>query len=93
MAQQNEYDEIDLRKVKKETAEMLVLIGKNIKKLRENASLSQMDIGFYIFADKSSISDLERGVPKNITLLTLKKLATLFDVKVEELFKEIDESF
>ncbi len=62
-------------------------IGKNIKTFRLENSMSQSDVAFYIFTDKSLISALERGVCKNITLLTLIKFCKLFDRNIEDFFK------
>lgn len=82
------FDEISIPAAKNKTQNTLKTIGKNIKRLRIEGELSQGDTAFFIFGDKSMISSLERGSHKNITLLTLIKIATLFDVEVEDLLKE-----
>jgi transcriptional regulator with XRE-family HTH domain len=72
----------------KTTADKLNIIGKNIKKLRDKHKMTQADLSFYIFADKSLISALERNVQKNITLLTLGRIAKLFELSVVDLLQE-----
>lgn len=79
------FDEICLDQTKDLTKEKLKIIGDNIKKLRKKSGLTQADVAFFIFSDKSLISALERGVTTNITLGSLTKIATLFDVNIESL--------
>lgn len=83
-----EFDEICINKCKKITSKQLELIGQNIKKLRLKNKLTQSDVSFYIFSDKSIISSIERGVQKNVTLLTLVKIAELFELELEDLLRE-----
>lgn len=82
-----QFDEICKKSCETLTVDKLAIVGKNIKKLRLKNKLTQSDIAFYVFSDKSLISSLERGAQKNVTLLTLIKLSELFSIKVEELFK------
>lgn len=88
MATTPQFDEISKIKCKELTAEQLSIVGKNIKRLRLKNKLTQSDVSFYIFSDKSLISALERNVAKNINLLTLIKIAELFSITVEDLLKE-----
>lgn len=85
----HQFNEIDLNLAKELTKEKVVLIGKNIKKLRKRNKLTQSDVAFYIFSDKSLISALERGVNTNINLESIQKIAVLFDVSIISLFEHL----
>lgn len=76
------FDEVSKRDCKDETKVYLEKVGEKLKTLRKKYNLTQMDVAFYIFADKSLISAIERKVVKNITLCTLTKLAKLFKTNV-----------
>ena len=80
------FDEICSKQATICTCDNLKILGKNIKKIREENKLTQSDVAFYIFSDKSLISALERGVYKNITLFTVVKLMMLFGTNIEDLF-------
>lgn len=80
---ERKIDEICLNELSKETKKSLIIIGKNIKNLRLKNKLTQNDLAFYCYLDISVISKLERGVAKNITLITLQKLSLLFEVPLE----------
>lgn len=82
------FDEINQAECKKQTEEMLKTAGNNLKKLRETHNLSQSDVAFFTFSDKSSISSLERGITKNTTLLTLVRLSELFNINLNELLND-----
>ena len=81
--------EICLKSAKEKTESLIKIIGKNIRKLRIDKKLTQNDIAFNSWVEPSYISAVERGSYKNITLLSLMKLSILFEVKPEDLFKEI----
>lgn len=81
-------DEISKQDVALLCHQQVINIGKNIKKFRKLKGLTQSDVAFYIFADKSLISALERGVQKNITLLTLTRLCKLFRKNFEDFLAE-----
>lgn len=81
------FDEICKKSCKKLTENYLNEIGKKIKKMRLENNLTQADVGFYIFSDKSLISSIERGVQKNVNLLTLIKISELFNISLEELIR------
>lgn len=84
----SQFDEICKKSCANFTANQLIIVGKNIKKLRLKGKISQNDLAFYVFSDKSLISALERGVSKNVTLLTLIKLSEVFKVKLQDLLKD-----
>lgn len=83
------FDEIDKKLTKNLTKEKLICIGKNVRRLRKENNLTQMDVSFYMFCDKSTISNLERGCLNNITLYSIMRLTELFDIKIEDLIREI----
>lgn len=78
---------MSMKDIQKCVEEELHTIGINLKTFRLERDMTQSDVAFYIFTDKSLISALERGVCKNVTLHTLTKLCKLFDKKIEDLFK------
>jgi len=82
------FEEIDRRDCKNLTQDILENVGKKIRKMRLEGGISQLDSAFYLFAEKSFISNLENGKVKNTTLLTLVKIAELFKIKVEDLLKD-----
>lgn len=82
------FDEICKKSCAEITYNQLKTVGKNIKKLRTERNITQNDLGYFIFSDKSLISALERGKQKNITFLTLIKLAEALKVKLEDLLNE-----
>lgn len=62
--------------------------GRNLRKARLNAGLSQMQVAKSIHADKSYISNLEQG-KKNPTLFTLSKLAKSIGISISKLLRDI----
>ncbi len=70
---------------KKETSAKFYLksVGENIKHYRKQRGLSLDVLGLDIGLDKSNMHKIEAG--KNITLLTLLKLAVVLKVKPEQL--------
>ncbi len=84
-----EFDEINVQKVKDLTQSEIIKIGINLKKMRLKNHLTQQDVAFYIFTDKSFISALERGKCDNITLLSLNKIIELFNITFKDLFLDV----
>lgn len=80
-------DEIDRKVVSGKSKERICKIGAYIKRLRYFNNITQQDLAFYIFSDKSLISELERGNCSNITLHTLMKIADVFKIEVEVLVR------
>lgn len=62
--------------------------GRNLRKARLKAGLSQMQIAKSIRADKSYISNLEQG-KKNPTLFTISKLAKGIGISISKLLQDI----
>lgn len=88
MGEQNTFDEICVKCVKVIASEQLQTVGKNVRKIRLKHKLTQADVAYFVFGDKSTISALERNKLKNITLLTLIKIADVLKVKLMDLFQE-----
>ena len=61
---------------------MAVLIGENIKALREEMGFNQMSIARFLNVDQSLISKIEKG-ERSISSDMLYKLACLFGVTVD----------
>ncbi len=88
MKKQIIFDEINRPECKELTHRTLKKLGEKLKELRIEGKLSQLDMSFYTYSEKSFISNLENGKIRNTTLLTLVKLAQLFEVTVEDLLKD-----
>ncbi len=79
-------EEINKSEICKRVKSKMLKIGSHIKCLRKEHNLTQQDLAFYIFSDKSLISELERGNAKNITVSTLMKISDVFNIAVDDLF-------
>ena len=60
------------------------LLGKNIKKYRENKGLTQNDLAEYVELSREYIADIERGL-KHISLRKLFMIADVLQVKCSDL--------
>lgn len=80
-------EEMDLRRVSALLEEKIILIGENVYQLRKKAGITQQTLAFYILSDKGVICNIERGKCNNITVHTLVKIAEVFKVSVDDLFK------
>jgi transcriptional regulator with XRE-family HTH domain len=65
-----------------------VRLGQRLRKLREKAGLSQVEMAYRFGIDRGHISDLERG-KKNICLPMLEVLSRGFEISISELFKGV----
>lgn len=63
-------------------------VGKRIKEIREQKSISQKDLSFSADLDRSYIASVESG-QRNISIVNLEKIANALDVTLSELFKGI----
>ncbi len=79
-------EEINKSEVLKKVKAKMLKIGTHIKKLRQQHNITQQDLAFYIYSDKSLISELERGSAKNIAVSTLIKISDVFNITVDDLF-------
>lgn len=60
-------------------------VGSNIKKIRLSKNMSQGDISRKLNIDRGYISKIEKG-EKNITIITIEKIARALNIPVEKLF-------
>jgi len=68
------------------TRDILLLIGINIRRLRKERKWSQADLALKVDMHRSYVGAIERG-GKNISLDKLARLAIVFEIKIEDLFK------
>lgn len=60
--------------------------GKNLRQIRKDNNLSQIDLAIKINTDRSQISRIERGIA-NPTITTIKAIARELDIDIEVLFQ------
>ena len=65
----------------------ITLLGKRIKQLRIERGLSQLDVEVHTGIDRGNLSKMERG-KINMEFFTLVKLATVYNVKLSDLFTD-----
>lgn len=63
-------------------------VGKRIKEIREQKSISQKDLSFSADLDRSYIASVESG-QRNISIVNLEKITIALNVTLSELFKGI----
>ena len=73
-----------LEKYSKSDQRIMAVFGRNVRKLREEAGLSQERLAEMTEVHRTYVSGIERG-RQNISLLTMEKLAKAFSVNIEEL--------
>lgn len=64
-----------------------VIIGSNIRDLRENAGFSQQSIAAFLKVDQSLVSKIEKG-ERSISADMLEKISALFGVEASDIMKE-----
>lgn len=64
--------------------ELLQKLGRNIRKLRKDIGLTQEQLAYEAEIDRSYMGAIERG-ERNISLLTLMKIAQCLKVDITEL--------
>jgi len=69
------------------TDDVLIQLGRRIRKLREQAGISQENLGFLSGLHRTYVGAIERG-ERNPSVLSLKKLADALKVRVGDLFDE-----
>ncbi len=67
----------------KETPTITVLIGKRIKKLRQENKMSQEQLALEAGIDRSYVGQIER-FEKNVTVVTLQKIAKSLGLTLNE---------
>lgn len=63
-----------------------MIVSYKIKKLREDLKISQEELAEKSGVSRTIISGLETGSISETSTVTLKKLASFFNVKVSDLF-------
>lgn len=66
--------------------DLVVILGRNIRRLREEAGLSQEQLAFDAGMKRSYLSDMERGV-RNPTVKAVGRLAAALKVSPAELLR------
>lgn len=69
--------------------DLVVTLGRNIRRLREEAGLSQEQLAFDAGMKRSYLSDMERGV-RNPTVRALGRLAEALKVKPGLLLEAVE---
>jgi transcriptional regulator with XRE-family HTH domain len=69
--------------------EYLILVGKNITKIRKKRGLTTKELGYQCDIEKSNLIPIEKG-RTNVTVHTLFKIAQALNVPLEEFFKGIE---
>jgi|GEM_PF-2138572 len=64
----------------------LKTIGRNLKRLRSSAVMTQMELGLRVDLTKDTISKLELGKQDNIGLKYLVSICRVLEVELEALF-------
>jgi transcriptional regulator with XRE-family HTH domain len=72
-----------------EDKKLMKLFGNKLKRLRNKRKLTQEELSFNSGLDRSHLAQIELGL-KNISLITLYKLALGLNMEISEFFKEID---
>ena len=65
----------------------MVNIGKNIKRLRQERRITQMELAESLAVTYQAVSKWERCV-NSPDIVLIPKIAELFDVSIDELFEE-----
>lgn len=68
---------------------MLKIIGENLRKARLARGWSQEQLSFESGLHRTYVGAVERG-ERNITVINLKKLATVLGVKLSSLVKRVE---
>jgi transcriptional regulator with XRE-family HTH domain len=66
--------------------DLVVILGRNIRRLREEAGLSQEQLAFDAGMKRSYLSDMERGV-RNPTVRAVGRLAAALEVPPADLLR------
>ena len=59
-------------------------LANNIKKIREERGLKQIDVASHIGVDKSAYSKIEKGL-RNVAIEELQKMASLFNLTIDQI--------
>lgn len=65
------------------------MLANNLKKLREENNLTQMEFAKLFDVDRSTVSKWERGIYVP-SVITLAKVATFFNIPIEDLTGKVE---
>jgi transcriptional regulator with XRE-family HTH domain len=68
---------------------ILLRFGQQVRSLRQNKAMSQEELASRAGVHRTYIGMIERG-EKNVTIITMIKLATALEVTITELLKDFD---
>ncbi|MEY8869526.1 helix-turn-helix transcriptional regulator [Gaetbulibacter jejuensis] len=71
---------------KEKQRQILKTLGDNIKAIRLRKGFRQNEVAYRCYFDKSSYNNIERG-ERNITIITLHKIAKALDEPLQNFFK------
>lgn len=74
--------------MKSQDSKYLVMLGNNIRDLRKSQNMSQEELAFKAEIDRSYVGGIERG-ERNVSFLTLVKLAKCLNCKITDFTKDI----
>jgi transcriptional regulator with XRE-family HTH domain len=74
---------------KTEIPEYAVLLGKHIRKMREDANMSIEEVAYKAGVDSQNLRKYELG-KQEMKVSMLKRIADAFNIKVSEFIKKID---
>ena len=63
-------------------------IGRRIKEIREQKSVSQKDLSFKADLDRSYIASVESG-QRNISIVNIEKIANALEVTLSQFFQNL----
>jgi transcriptional regulator with XRE-family HTH domain len=66
--------------------ECLILIGKNISRIRKEQLITIKELGFRCDIEKSNLIPIEKG-RVNVTIKTLVKICNALDIDLQDLLK------
>jgi len=66
--------------------ECLILIGKNISRIRKEQLITIKELGFRCDIEKSNLIPIEKG-QVNVTIKTLVKICNALDIDLQDLLK------
>ena len=69
----------------KKQQEVFIAIGKNIRRIRKEAEMTQVGLGKKTGINHSDLSRIENG-QKNVELVTIIKIAEALGIELKELF-------
>jgi len=74
--------------MKSQDNKYLEILGNNIRDLRKSRNMSQEELAFKAEIDRSYVGGIERG-ERNVSFLTLIKLAKCLNCKILDFTKDI----